>query len=1121
MKKHLTILLGLLLSVTGLQAQIILDEGFETASTSYNSEQVAAGEGWTVVNGSTDGFKYNWHNYYSEKGHNTGSKHVACADSKTYEAAGEGLGPREEILISPELDLNDTYQLSFDWSAGPMAWMDNSRYDLQVRVVIGDNLNNAETIFSIQNNQILKISGVDPSTLGTWDAHTSKIGLEEWKGQKVKLAFVYKMMNVVGNQVCLDNVKVAKYTPETGPRAVVSLSNYIFPEMYIGEKFYSDAITLTNVGLPGLKITSVDCPTGVSLNIDPATVNLDVNESVRFQLCYKASLMSPATGKVVLHTTGGDATISFNATKQVVPEGYVLEGFENGCPPTGWTDRGWAANRVAIEGDASAYASGSFSDAVLTSPRMSVKSGDTVTFTYYNDNDNNESGEYQYNDFSVDVTYDGGETWTKMWLFNYEESTKMETLTLTFDTESDNTYVRWVNTAVEMDDEGALPYSTVYLDRILLPEYYGSDQAPAAPALVSPADGAEDVFARNIKLVWKPVLFANGYRVYVYKNDGNSGDDYLVNGVDVDDALTYNISRADYSTTYTWKVVPYNTHGTPETVEERTFTTQPDATTSVFPYTEDFSKCGTGLPAGWLSDNTSSYGASRNWSTNTSKYWGDVPGSLYSMWLSTGQESRVTSQEFNLPAGGNYQISFVWGNNHPASLVIDETGLHRNSTPAGGNNGYTEIVFEVVADGEAHQVGYLSEPKFDEDNNYWVPETFNLSEFAGKTVQFRWTHRALSGRDNGAGLDNIVIEEIMGKKAAFNADEWNAGKVNYNKSVNSGNIFTVLNKGIEDLKVKSATFKTPNFSTSLKEGDVIAVDGGLQFSMQFDALQSAETFNDELTIQFEGDYSVSLPVTAKALAEDVLYYAFENNPLDYDWTSDFTMMDVDRQSTMNVVAAWIDYDLKGAPFAFAQGYDSRMYGIMKPTSGDGALIAAAPSSEIAESEDWIVSKKMNVASNSTFDFKARNWESLESVLPNPRHRIEVLVSTTSATDRKSFKTVMKGQEIPFLTSGSWQAYSVDLSQYAGQDVYVALKHYTVGGGLLAFFDDFTFNHVGEPTGSDGIEAIDMNAAEVVAYTMNGVMVAQGREAVSSLAPGMYIIKATQGENTKTFRAVKK
>ena len=66
MKKYL-LTTALLLSVaSGAFAQTLLDEGFETGNTGSALTPVAAGEGWTVVNG-YNGTKatYNWHNYYA------------------------------------------------------------------------------------------------------------------------------------------------------------------------------------------------------------------------------------------------------------------------------------------------------------------------------------------------------------------------------------------------------------------------------------------------------------------------------------------------------------------------------------------------------------------------------------------------------------------------------------------------------------------------------------------------------------------------------------------------------------------------------------------------------------------------------------------------------------------------------------------------------------------------------------------------------------------------------------------------------------------------------------------------------------------------------------------------
>ena len=155
MKKiYLSLLAMLSLSVA--QAQTILSEDFETGNTGNDLTPVAAGEGWTTVNSySGTNASYTWHNYYSDPesagGPVIGGSCCAACDGPINVNPVDGSGPREEILLSPELDLNDTYQLQFSWRVSPMNAYDNSKYDLQVRVVTGGDLKSAETVFSIQN----------------------------------------------------------------------------------------------------------------------------------------------------------------------------------------------------------------------------------------------------------------------------------------------------------------------------------------------------------------------------------------------------------------------------------------------------------------------------------------------------------------------------------------------------------------------------------------------------------------------------------------------------------------------------------------------------------------------------------------------------------------------------------------------------------------------------------------------------------------------------------------------------------------------------------------------------------------------------------------------------------
>ena len=200
--------------------------------------------------------KYRWHIYYASKG-TIGGTHCAGCDASMFESPADGTGPREEMLLSPELTLDDTYQLSFNWKAASASALDNQEYDFQVRVVEDGDLKNAVTVWSFQDAEALKESGVANFPWSGWTVYNSKIGLEKFKGKKVKLAFVYKMLKKIANVVYLDDVKVSKYTPQTAPVATLSKTLYNFGDVFIGEKVWSEVITLKNTGTSGLTISDV------------------------------------------------------------------------------------------------------------------------------------------------------------------------------------------------------------------------------------------------------------------------------------------------------------------------------------------------------------------------------------------------------------------------------------------------------------------------------------------------------------------------------------------------------------------------------------------------------------------------------------------------------------------------------------------------------------------------------------------------------------------------------------------------------------------------------------------------------------------------------------------------
>ena len=1121
MKKFSLTLLALLggLFTTQLSAQTILDEDFETASTDTYSTQVARGEGWTTVN-SYKGSKaqYNWHNYYhnpeSEGGSTINGAHVAACDGPI--TGTEGNGPREEILLTPELTLDDTYQLQFSWIVSPMNAYDNSRYDLQVRVVENEDLASAETVFSIQSEQMLRESGVLTFPITTWDVHTSKVDLSDWKGTKVKLAFVYKMYTDVANVVWLDDVKVSKFTPATGPVAQVSLDRYDFKELYIGEKRYSDVITLTNTGKDGLKITSMELPQGVGINIDPEAVNLRAYEHVDFQLSYTASMTAPAKGEAVIHTTGGDIVISYQASKQLVPEGMMLETFEGYFPPAGWRNNGFGWSNSAIEGDRSVYCSGSYGACYLRSPRLDLSDGGKVTFTFY---DQFEEDDGPYDDIELQVSYDNGESWTVKWTRDWQnEVNQLLTVTVDLGRGTDESYVRWVYPQIEMTDEGADPHSNFWLDRVLLPNVYGVGGVPGNVTMLAPKNNAEDVYPRDIVLEWGPAQFADGYKLYV---GTSSACNEVIDGLDLGDALTYTIPSLDYETTYRWRVVGYNEVGNASSPSTWRFTTQPDMSVVEFPYEETFDECKDDIPTGWLTTTDAEYTFPK-WSPNSMyAYKGTC---LFTGWMNAGKSSTLLSPMFNLPNGDNMYISFYWGDSHPSDLLKDETGLLKKQNVEGGN-GYSDVVFEIFADGEWHQESYLSENYVDNnEHKYWRYEKIDLTKYAGKKVQFRWINHSYGSKHDAAALDEIYMDGIVSQGVTFNKESWDAGRINYGKSMNSGNLLTYSNNGKDELKVKNVTFTTPNFESSIQPGDMLLPGEGTTFSIQFNAGDASAVVNDQMAIEFESGYVATFPVSGEALPQDVLFYGFEKNPLDYVWDEDFTTKDVDGQVNYrsNYYLTTIEND--GGRYAFTLAEHNNP-NLMAHT-GNYTLAACAPDNNSA-ANDWLISKQIRPSADATFDFYARNLATTGSVFvgDNDLHSVTVLVSEKGNTDTNDFTVVMRETEMAYLPEGEWHHFEIDLSPYAGKDIYVAVRHTTVSANWLAFFDDFTFKGISLPgeTGIDDVLRQMGDDAEVEVYSVNGVQLSNGRgqAAMQQLDRGLYIIKVRENGQTRNYTVVRR
>lgn len=1039
MRKVFTILSVWLCAASSLFAQTLLSERFEDTT-------VFPPQGWSVINDTQPGAVKHWEATTSAL---AGKGSVWC-DAGTW--LGDGEPVKEEWLITPELSLSDdSYKLEFKWKGATAASLDKKEYDFQVRVQ-KEGSEDWETIFSFLNQEDIENSGL-LFPWPAWTVNTSVLDLSQFRGQKIKIAFVHCLLIGglgKGNAIWLDDVLVERYEPITSP-VVGGTDMFVFNPIYIGADAYSDPMVIRNDGKGILEVTGISGLEGTdfSTNLVPGEVSLKQLAEYEYNVIYTPTLTGSPTATMVVHTNGGDLTVQLAGSKNMLPVGYTYEGFEGETfPPVGWSlsaSGDWTRANGGLCGLHSA-SSIFASNGTLTSPRLDLSDPSVEYFVEYGFMEVFESmsddGGVPSNEMRVYFSSNGGATWARIDTTNmiFNEPTIYKKVLN--GNGSDNCYVKWV---YEMDPDASAEsaeYSYIYLDNVVLPNYYGASSVPAVASEPSPATGKVNVFNENVVLSWRPAQFAKGYKLYV----GKSNTDFsIVPGTDLGEATTYKLDLLDYATTYYWKVVPYNDKGEAAGVPVWTFTTIEDHSVSTFPYKESFEDSKANFPPlGWTSERD-------NYTRWDYSNYNAYEGSFVAMISGNGNNETgiLQTATFHFPADEVMQISFYWGNAVPASLV--------KKAPAkeAAAEGADIIYFEIYADGQWTELKSLS---VSDETRYWERERIVLSDYVGKDVRFRWRYYVKSGMSaRGAALDNIIIEAaaVSSGKASLNITSWDAGTVNYKHSVSSGDKFILLNDGEQTMKIKEVKFNTENFTTSLNVGYELATRESVAFSVTFNAGETNAPVSDVMTISFENSDPVTMELSGLALDRYTRYFGFDEDEFASTSPNGFTTIDVDALATVEPVMIY--YPNRGTAYAYiVMNQIEADWRNIYPRSGDQMLAAMVPSKEGYSSDDWLISEKMVARSDAKFYFYAKSYGSEDQFKYS---NVTVWVSTTDNVKTSFVKTTLASVDVPHINNSNnenFTKFEVDLSAYSGQAIYVALQCVTPSDGFVTFFDDFFF-----------------------------------------------------------------
>lgn len=1107
MKRFYLAMAGLLALATASAQGNLLDEDFTSAGQAggLNAEQYYAEwniDGWSAEEFFPDAALPNrW--CLSGDGYSTTPNYYAYIDYDYTLARKDALS----ALYTPAMTLDGNYRLAFSWYASPMGvggTTGSKKYHMMVYVCPADKTWREGTlIWDWLDEDMLLESGVQPTDYGFytvpwvgWTWYNSTVDLSQFQGQNVKVAFIYEELTTQTNLVKLDNIRVEPAEVITEPIAQASIGSWDFGEVYIGSKMHSDVFTLSNVGKAGLHIESVECPDGFSLLMDRdmAEVDLKKNEYMQMQITYAPELTSAASGEIKINVNGQGVSIPVTATKKMLADDAVFEGFEGEAfPPAGWRSSKWTRSAAAIEGEYAAMPNAYYQEAnYLVTPRIDGTKGEcTIEFSYADLYSGEQEGGADTT-VKLEWSSDGGMSWETVDVYDYEDEANYNTIqrvSFSRSAASNNCYWRWTWSLDYYDSEYGAEASLFYLDAVVLNNLYGAGNRPEAVSAATPQNGATDIYHRDVTLSWEPVQFAQGYRLYV-GTDAEATN--VLNGLDLGNTLSYTFaSPLAFATTYNWKVVPYNAAGEAEGAATWHFTTIADPTVAAYPYFQGFDEAVP--PMGW---NATADGYTR-WSRNEINPY-DGKASAFAHGGGNDTRAILTTPDFVVSEP--LTLTFFWGDDVAIDLLKDDTGAATNNTT--GSDGISTMSFEISVDnGEWTRLALLS----DKTNPYWIRERFDLAAYQGHTVAFRWVYDCLNYyKASGVCIDYMQIQPNSEVKLSFNSSGWNTGKLNNDDNVSTLPAYVLYNDGTSNATIQAVEFSSPVFSSSLQAGDVIEPGKTIVFSLGADASKGdAGDLRAVMTVR-AGGQSAEFNLAAQILPADTRFYGFEWEENGTLTPAGFTTVDVDKMATWTPLFWQMPH--KSEPMAFMVLRPNTI-GVDYPphtASGDQMLIAFGRNGGGA-TDDWLIADPVVATSATTFEFSARNYEGKDNVGGgelSDRAVAGVYVCLDPESTNVNDYTLLESYQLEYPEDEEYTTYSVDLSAYAGKAIRVALRNQTSDWGFAYLYDDLTFNHIGNAASLDNV-SVD-NAGTVEYYNLQGMRVE------GSLAPGIYLRRTAAG-----------
>ena len=325
----------------------------------------------------------------------------------------------------------------------------------------------------------------------------------------------------------------------------------------------------------------------------------------------------------------------------------------------------------------------------------------------------------------------------------------------------------------------------------------------------------------------------------------------------------------------------------------------------------------------------------------------------------------------------------------------------------------------------------------------WRQYSVDLSNYAGQEVYLAIRHF------NCTDMFAICIDDI------FIGDDWTTTWLTGSDIILDGQTVATNQRGNRYLLNTNGFADGSNHTTTIRahyENGAILENEYVWTYRTSDHFQGSpnglQAQSDGSTVQL----SWTLPTMSAPFPIDELFYDFADSTL-----MDLTLIDANNDGQNFRVYPYGGYN---------GGIGLRSWSWM---SGAGAL----------NPDNFIVTPRLTATANARISFKACDAD-MPGIAPDPEH-FGVAVSTSGNTNPADFTMVQEWN-----STGNYTEYSADLSAYAGQQIYIAIRHFnTTGETYFLCVDDIKVEGVEAEVMRPAIGALVYANDELIALLNHG------------------------------------